>query len=178
MKSVVSNPETIKLVSAVMLSAVVTFIMPALPTLGLVTAMVAADFVSARMLARRIRRRLRAAGRSEAISATAAERLKFSSMRLGHMLARLGRCYAMLLLSHGVDCTIVGSPEPCVMRFAAALMCFREFWSILENEASVNDSSWAVVARRVLVDKTSRHLGVDLQSYLDEAGLSKKKDEK
>lgn len=178
MNTLINNSEIIKHVSAVIISAVVTFIAPALPSLALITAMIAADFVSARMLACRIRRRLRDAGQFAPSSEAAAERLKFSSMRLGHMLGRLGRCYAILLLSHDVDCIIVGSPEPFVMKFMAAMMCFREFWSILENEASVNDSSWAVVARRVLVDKTSRHLGVDLQSYLDEAGISKKKDEK
>lgn len=178
MNTLVNNSEITKHVSAVIISAVVTFIAPALPSLALITAMIAADFVSARMLARRIRRRLRDVGKFAPSSEAAAERLKFSSMRLGHMLGRLGRCYAILLLSHGVDCIIVGSPEPFVMKFMAAMICFREFWSILENEASDNNSPWARVARRVLVDKTSRHLGIDLQSYLDEAGISKQEDEK
>ena len=62
MNTLVNNSEIIKHVSAVIISAVVTFIAPALPSLGLITAMIAADFVSARMLARRIRRRLRGAG--------------------------------------------------------------------------------------------------------------------
>lgn len=135
-------------------AAVTAFVAPTLPYVGICTAMVAADFISARMLARRIRRRSNAARNQS---------LKFSSARFGHTLMCLARVYALLLLAHGVDTVLLASGSgPCVLRFAAGLVCFWQFWSILENEASANDAPWARLAQKILIDKTSRHLGVDL----------------
>ena len=40
-------------------------------------------------------------------------------------------------------------------------MCFWQGCSIIENEASANASPWAKIAGKILVDKTSRHLGIE-----------------
>ncbi len=143
----------IKSAATVAASAVWTFVGPVMPYGWLCTAMVAADFISARMLARRAVRRY---GKTEAA--------KFASRRLGATITTLAKVYAFLLLAHGIDVVIVGAESNIsVLRFAAALVCFWQLWSILENEASVNNTRWARMAQRILIDKTERHLGVDLK---------------
>ena len=135
-------------------AAVMSFVGPVIPYGWICTAMVAADFISARMLARRIRKR---------VGALPAKNLKFSSRRFGATVISLGKIYALLLLAHGVDRIIIGEEfNLSLLRFAAALVCFWQFWSILENEASANDAPWARIASKILVDKTARHLGIDL----------------
>lgn len=136
-------------------AAVASFAAPVVPYGAICTAMVIADLITARMLARRISRRLQ--GRNS-------DSVKFSSRRLGRSVIALAKVYALLLLSHGIDTVIVGSDAGfSALRFSAALVCFWQFWSILENEASANDAPWARIAQRILVDKTSRHLGIDLE---------------
>lgn len=145
----------LKLVSTVAGAAVTAFVGPVVPYGWMCTAMVVADFISARLLARRLSKRLP--------KGVSRESVKFSSRRFGGTLLSLAKIYALLLLSHGVDCTIIGADAGVsVLRFSAALVCFWQFWSILENEASANDASWARIAQKILVDKTQRHLGVDL----------------
>ena len=81
--------------------------------------MIIADLVSARMLASRVRRRNPMSGDAS----------KFSSRRLGVTLVTLAKTYALLLLSHGVDCVIVEADSSfSMMRFSAALICFWQIW--------------------------------------------------
>lgn len=47
-------------------------------------------------------------------------------------------------------------------KIAAGAICFWQIWSILENESSCSDAKWAKIAQKILVDKTSRHLNIDL----------------
>lgn len=139
-------------------AAVTAFIGPVLPYGAICTAMITADLISARLLARRLCRRSPASLRST----------KFSSRRLGDTVMTLIRSYALLLLSHGIDLVIICDTEPfSMLRFSAGLICFWQFWSILENESSANDAPWARIAQRILVDKTERHLGIDLSDLKD-----------
>lgn len=123
---------------------------PALPFTLVCTLMVFADVVTARRLARRLGRR----------HPTERQKLKFSSARFGRTLVKLAQIYAMLLLTALVQHVIV--PEVNLLRFVAAAVCFWQAVSILENEASANDSRWARILGRVLIDKTERHLGITL----------------
>lgn len=148
----VNMPAVMKSSVSVAGAMVAAFTAPVMPYGALCTAMVFADFVSAALLSRRLRRKF---GR-EAVAG-------LSSRRFRSVLATLAKVYALLLLAHGVDVVIVdGSMPVCVLRFAAALVCFWQFWSILENESSANDAPWAKIAQRILVDKSERHLGIDL----------------
>lgn len=148
---------TINLKPAIIVAgaAIASFVGPVLPYGWICTAMVVADFISARMLARRIGRRLDKNVRHDQV--------KFSSRKFGTTIVSLLKIYALLLLSHGVDGTIIGDGGPVsILRFSAALVCFWQFWSILENEASANNASWARIAQKILIDKTQRHLDIDL----------------
>lgn len=149
-----TSSERLRALTAVSGAAVTSFVAPVLPYGAICTAMVLADVVSARMLARRLRRK------AKGVSADG--KVKFSSRRFGQSVMTLAKVYALLLLSHGVDTVIIGETAAfSTLRFSAGLVCFWQFWSILENEASANDAQWARVAKRILIDKTSRHLGID-----------------
>lgn len=139
-------------------AAVFSFLDPALPCVALCTSLVVADFISARMLARRVRR---LAGDA------ASESTKFSSRRFGDTVVTLLRIYALILLAHAVDCVILDAGSTAAMRFASGIVCFWQTWSIIENEASANNAAWARMARKILVDKTQRHLGGDLPTLLE-----------
>lgn len=145
-------PAGVKTSVCVAGATVAAFASPVVPYGILCTSMVFADFVSALMLGRRLRRKQ---------PGNAVVRL--SSRRFRSVIATLARTYALLLLAHGVDVVIVdGSMSVSLLRFAGALVCFWQFWSILENESSANEATWARIAQRILVDKTERHLGIDL----------------
>ena len=128
---------------------------PALPFGVVCTFMVMADVVSARRLARRLR----------AAAPDHAPRLRFSSARFGRVVGTLIRIYALLILAAMVDSVIMGG-DGLLLKFAAGVVCFWQAWSILENEAAANPRPWARILRRILVDKTARHLGIPLDDLL------------
>ena len=51
------------------------------------------------------------------------------------------------------------------------VICFEQFWSILENEASCRDAAdsrfWKLL-QKITIDKTERHFDVDLKELNDE----------
>ena len=144
-----------KSISTVSAASVMAFVGPVVPYGVICTAMIIADLISARMLAHRVRRRSSCGVKPKS--------LKFSSRRFGATVVTLVKTYALLLLAHGVDTVIIaGDAQLSLLRFCAALICFWQMWSILENESSANDSTWARIAQRILIDKTERHLGLDL----------------
>ena len=110
--------SVIKMAVSVGAASVAAFVAPVLPYGWLCTAMVTADFVSAMMLARRLRKR------------EGAPRVRrFSSRRFRSTLVTLAKVYALLLLAHGVDVVIIGADAAVsLLRFAAALVCFWQFW--------------------------------------------------
>ena len=160
MMTLMTFSEKLRVIAAVSGGAIASFAAPVLPYGAICSAMVLADFVSARMLARRLRRKYK--------GKPAGDKVKFSSRRFGRSIMSLAKVYALLLLSHGIDAVIIGEWTAfSALRFSAGLVCFWQFWSILENEASANDAQWARLAQRILVDKTSRHLGIDLEELKD-----------
>jgi hypothetical protein len=51
--------------------------------------------------------------------------------------------------------------------YTALVFCGIQFWSITENESSCNGSKWAAIAQKFMVDKTERHLDIDLSILKD-----------
>lgn len=120
---------------------------PAIPFGAACTGMVLADVYTARRLARRLGRK----------RPTARQRLKFSSARFGRVVRTLMRIYAALALAALVEHVVVGEWIH-LLKLVAAVICFWQGVSILENEASANPHPWARVAGRYLIDKTARHI--------------------
>ena len=48
-----------------------------------------------------------------------------------------------------------------VEKLVAGGVTFWQIISVLENESSCNDSKWARLVQRILIDKTSRHLDIN-----------------
>ena len=58
--------------------------------------------------------------------------------------------------------------------YTALVFCGIQFWSITENESSCNGSKWAAIAQKFMVDKTERHLDIDLSILKDKEPLTTK----
>ena len=49
-----------------------------------------------------------------------------------------------------------------VTKYVAALFCFIQLISVLENESSCNDAWWARALQKFLMDKSKRHFDMDI----------------
>lgn len=86
---------------------------------------------------------------------------KISSAHVGKMIATLTRVNVALIAAAAVQSVILEGTELLsvdLLKLTAALICFRELLSILENESTASDSRWAGKLRKYLVDKARRHL--------------------
>ena len=70
--------------------------------------------------------------------------------------------YGLILLAYLVENVVFEGMNMRLPNIAAGAVCFWQLCSILENEASCNNSKWARIARRILIDKTARHFDIDL----------------
>lgn len=120
---------------------------PALPMATACTAMVLADVWSARRLAARLGHKI----------PSARQQLKFSSARFGKVVRTLIKVYAAVALASLVENVVIGEWMH-LLKFVAAIICFWQAVSIIENEASCNSHPWARILARSLVDKTSRYI--------------------
>ena len=87
---------------------------------------------------------------------------KFLSSKAGRVIHTLIKVYALIILAYFINMYITSGLGVDMTKVVAGAVCFWQLWSIFENESSCNDATWAKVAQKVLVDKTERHLGVDL----------------
>lgn len=138
-------PRTILSVIGSMISASLIDIAPMLFILWL---LVIVDFITARRLGRRLVR----------TGTISPENARLSSHRLARMVSSLARIFVTLLLSSLADKAIFIHHGYATLPYVAAFLTIWQTVSILENEAAANPSSWAAIARRILIDKTRRHL--------------------
>ena len=137
------------------------FTAPIVPYAELCTFVVFLDYFSARQLGRRLRRKMSDGGERDAVAAAS-----FSSARFGRVISTLVRVYLALVLAAAIQNLVVegmaGIPTGfnCV-KFVTGVVCFRQLMSVLENESTCSDAAWARRARRYLIDKSARYLGLD-----------------
>ena len=137
-----------------LLGALFALIEPTLPYMFVCTLAIFYDCYTAWQLDRRVRVKY---GNSAPKNTG-----KFKSSHFGRVIITLIKVYALIILAYFIQMYItVGTPID-MTKVVAGAVCFWQFWSILENESSCNDATWARVAQKVLVDKTERHLGIDL----------------
>ena len=127
------------------------YLEPTLPFMGVCTVAVLYDVVSAWRLARR-------ASTAQPNKASG----KFKSSALGKVTVTLAKVYGLILLAYLVENVVFEGMNMHLPNIAAGAVCFWQLCSILENEASCNDSKWAKIARRILIDKTERHFDINL----------------
>lgn len=95
---------------------------------------------------------------------------KFRSSNAGRVIHTLIKVYALIILAYFINLYITSGTGIDMTKVVAGAVCFWQLWSILENESSCNNATWAKVAQKVLVDKTERHLDIDLSMLKGEKG--------
>lgn len=88
---------------------------------------------------------------------------KFFSKKSMKMFGTMIEVFAVILLAHLLDVTILGHlNELHLANYVTGVICAVQGWSILENASSSNGASWAKLLQKIMVDKTKRHFNVDL----------------
>lgn len=137
-----------------LLGALFALLEPTLPYMFVCTLAIFYDCYTAWQLDRRVRTKY---GNSAPKNTG-----KFKSSHFGRVIITLIKVYALIILAYFIQMYITVGTAIDMTKVVAGAVCFWQFWSILENESSCNDATWARVAQKVLVDKTERHLGIDL----------------
>jgi hypothetical protein len=89
---------------------------------------------------------------------------KFKSDSARRMFGMLFMIYAVICLLHTVDKYIFTFMDMYLANIAAGAFCMVQIVSILENESSCNKAKWAKTLQKILIDKTKRHLDIDLSN--------------
>lgn len=110
------------------------------------------DCISAISLARRVKKLGKGSGK-----ATSEKGLK--------ILNTLLTIYSLIMFAYLLDMYVVTMLELYLENIVAGIFCFWHLWSILENQSSANNSRWAKVLQKILVDKAERHFDVDLKEF-------------
>lgn len=127
-----------------------------IPLMLIVFLAVILDAVTAWRLSRRARR------------AGAKASGKFKSSHFGRVLYTLWLVFMLIFLAAMMQQFSVFGVHFPLANFVMMAVAFWQIWSILENESSCNGAKWAVFLQRVMVDKTSRHLDLDIDKALQE----------
>lgn len=90
---------------------------------------------------------------------------KFQSRYALRMLVTFIQAFSVVVLLHYVDYVILHHINKLYLsNWAAAIFCGIQIWSILENLSSANGARWAKIAQKIMVDKSKRHFGIELQT--------------
>lgn len=150
------NTENLRRIFFTAFGAVCTALAPTLPYIILCTFAVLADCLSAWMLSRRVKK----AYPEEADRETG----KFKSYHFGKTIWTLLCVYMLLIFAYFLDMYITSDLPFNALKLAAGAVIFWQGWSILENASSCNGAKWAKILQQIMVDKTERHLDIDLSA--------------
>lgn len=146
-----------------LLGAIFAMLQPTLPYMLICTMVIFADCYTAWQLDKRVKAKYGEQAPKESG--------KFLSSKAGRVIHTLIKVYVLIILAYFINLYVTSGLGIDMTKVAAGAVIFWQFWSILENESSCNNAAWARVAQKVLVDKTERHLDIDLSL------LKKKEDE-
>lgn len=139
------------------LGGVIALLEPTLPYILICTLAILYDCYTAWSLSRRVRK-----AHPDKVCKTNGG--KFNSHHFGKVVLTLLKSYALIVLAYLIHLHITGGLGVDVTKVAAGAIIFWQLWSILENESSCNGAKWARVAQKILVDKTSRHFDINLDT--------------
>ena len=148
------NIENLRRIFFTAFGAVSTALAPTLPYILLCAVAVLGDCLSAWLLARRVKK----AYPADADRETG----KFKSYHFGKTLWTLLCVYALLVFAYFLHLYVTENLPFNALKVAAGAVIFWQGWSILENASSCNGAKWAKILQQVMVDKTERHLDIDL----------------
>lgn len=142
--------------------AILAYLKPTFPFITICTIAVLFDCYTAWSLSRRVKKKFpdKAEG-------------KLKSDKIGKIFVNLLKIYALIIFAWLIQEHITVHLDIHVTNIIAGAVCFWQIWSMLENESSCNDSSWAKIAQKVLIDKTSRHFDIDLSELKNSKNTSK-----
>lgn len=83
---------------------------------------------------------------------------KFESEKFWGVFPKLLVLYGCIVLGYMIDTWIFPFLDMYLPNFMAGAFCFRELYSILENESSENGSAWAKFLQQFMVNKAERHI--------------------
>jgi len=91
---------------------------------------------------------------------------KLKSAHMSKMIGDLAMVFLCIILAYHIDTTILAHLNGLhLANYVAVLFCATQVVSILENESSCNGATWALLAQRVLADKTKRHIKIDITEF-------------
>ena len=134
-----------------MITALIVFVEPTLNFLYAIVVVITIDCFSAYNLNRRIKKKFPnyATG-------------KLESKKALKVIYTIGKVYGVILIIWFIEKNIIKDLSFDVTKYVAALFCFIELISVLENESSCNNAWWARLLQKVLMDKTKRHFDIDI----------------
>lgn len=101
---------------------------------------------------------------------TGKSKAKFQSRKFGKVVESIIEVLLVIVLAHLVDKKIMTMFDGLYLaNYVAAVFCFKQAWSILENISSENDASWARALQKIMVNKSERHWDVDLDGKKEDA---------
>lgn len=133
------------------LAAFVGYIAPMFPYLAICIVAIVFDAISAWDLNRRV-----------AVRYPQKKSKKFNSADASKILGTILRICSIIVLMYMIDTHILTFVDMYLANIMSAVFCMLQVWSILENISSCSDERWAKVLQKILVDKTKRHLDIDL----------------
>jgi hypothetical protein len=133
-----------------LIGAFFALINPSLPIFYICVAVILVDCYTAWSLSRRVKR---TTGKSSGV---------FKSEYAGRVIVTIIKAFVAIVLAFFIQKHIICSDFMDLSKVVAGAICFWQIWSILENESSCNNSKWAKIAQKIMVDKTSRHFDIDL----------------
>lgn len=132
---------------------------PAFSLLGVATAFILWDVVSAFRLGRRVARKYP--------NDVEPESHKFASSKFGKVVDTIIQSYAAIMLCYAAEHWVTeGMIDLPLAKIAAGVVIGWQGWSVLENEMSCREpgeSRLLNILHRILIDKTERHLNISLE---------------
>jgi len=138
------------------MAGAVGILKPTVPFAGVLLFAILLDCLSAFYLSRRLRKKYpdRVTG-------------KFRSDYALKMLKTFMEMYSVIVLVFLVETYVIPMHQWNLTNYVAAICCFIQLWSFLENRSSENDRSWAKMFQRIMVNKAERHFDIKLDELKD-----------
>ncbi len=132
-------------------AAFIGYVAPMFPYLAICIIAIVLDAISAWDLSRRV-----------ALYYPKQKAKKFNSADASKIIGTMLRISSLIVLMYMIDTHILTFVEMYLANIMSAVFCMLQVWSILENISSCSDERWAKVLQKILVDKTKRHLDIDI----------------
>jgi hypothetical protein len=139
-------------------------IAPIIPLLWVCFGFVIVDALSAYSLNKRVISQAKAKGATVDKDAH-----KFKTSKAYKVVTSMRDIAILLFLGHMLDTQVFGFFNGIyIANYIAGVFCVLQAWSILENSSSAHGSRWAKLLQKIMVDKTERHLDINLDDLKDE----------